>query len=68
MIAVTIWSGPRALLTLLSGMALKSLVQAADTVWHNLGEKITGEGTTQTVSETAGPPHNFYRVIAYESR
>jgi fibronectin type 3 domain-containing protein len=35
-----------------------------NTVWNNLGESSTGNGTTNTVFDPVGPPHNVYQVIS----
>ncbi len=35
-----------------------------NTVWNNLGSPIAGNGATNTVVDTAGPPHNFFQVLA----
>ena len=35
-----------------------------NTVWSNLGNAIAGDGTTNTVFDSAGPPHNFFRVLS----
>ena len=35
-----------------------------NTVWHNHGEMITGNGETNTVFDATGTPHNHYRVIS----
>lgn len=39
-----------------------------DTVWYNLDEPITGDGSTMTVIDSAGPPRNFYRVVSIPSQ
>jgi hypothetical protein len=35
-----------------------------NTVWNTLGESISGDGTTNTVFDSVGAPHNFYQVIS----
>lgn len=37
-----------------------------NTVWDSLGGAITGDGTTNTVFDPVGPPHNYYQVISIE--
>jgi hypothetical protein len=34
--------------------------------WTNLGGAITGNGSSNTVFDPTGPPHNFYRVISVQ--
>ncbi|MDF7798285.1 carbohydrate-binding protein [Pontiellaceae bacterium B1224] len=36
-----------------------------NTVWNNLGQSIYGDGTTNTVFDPVGAPHNVYQVISY---
>jgi len=43
-----------------------SALLGTNTVWNNLGSPITGNGTTNTVSDTVGPPHNFFRVLSIQ--
>jgi len=38
----------------------------AGTVWNNLGESISGSGETNTVFDSAGAPHNIYRVLSIQ--
>lgn len=37
-----------------------------NTVWNTMGETISGDGTTNTVFDPAGPPHNRYQVISIQ--
>jgi len=37
-----------------------------NTVWNTLGESISGDGTTNTVFDSAGAPHNVHRVISIQ--
>jgi len=37
-----------------------------NTVWNNLGSSITGNGTTNSVFDPVGPPHNFYQVLSIQ--
>ena len=35
-----------------------------NTVWNNLGSSIIGDGTTNTVFDPVGAPHNVYQVLS----
>jgi hypothetical protein len=35
-----------------------------NTMWNNLGSSIVGNGATNRVFDPAGPPHNFFQVLA----
>jgi hypothetical protein len=35
-----------------------------NTVWNNLGNPIAGNGSSNTVFDATGPPHNFYQVLS----
>ncbi|MEI6074149.1 MAG: hypothetical protein WCS94_01160 [Verrucomicrobiota bacterium] len=37
-----------------------------NTVWNNLGSAITGNGSTNSVFDPVGPPHNFFHVLAIQ--
>ena len=37
-----------------------------NTVWNNLESSIIGDGTTKTVFDPAGPPHNVYQVLSVQ--
>jgi fibronectin type 3 domain-containing protein len=37
-----------------------------NTVWHNMGEAIRGNGETNTLFDPVGEPHNYYRVISIQ--
>jgi hypothetical protein len=37
-----------------------------NTVWHNLGGSIPGNGATNTVFDPAGSPHYFYQVLSIQ--
>ncbi|MBT8045811.1 MAG: hypothetical protein KJN67_01475, partial [Pontiella sp.] len=37
-----------------------------NTVWNNLGESRIGDGTTNTMFDPAGAPHNFFRVLSIQ--
>jgi fibronectin type 3 domain-containing protein len=37
-----------------------------NTLWNNLGTPIAGNGTTNTVFDPVGSPHNFYQVIGIQ--
>ena len=37
-----------------------------NTVWNNLGEAISGDGTTNTVFDSTDAPHNFYQVLSIQ--
>jgi hypothetical protein len=39
---------------------------STNTVWNNLGTQIPGNGTTNTIFDPTGPPHNFYQVIGIQ--
>ena len=43
-----------------------SALLVTNTVWNNLGGAITGNGTTNTIVDPAGPPHNFYQVLSIQ--
>jgi hypothetical protein len=43
-----------------------SELPGTNTVWNNLGSSFTGDGTTNTVFDPVGPPHNFYQVLSIE--
>jgi hypothetical protein len=43
-----------------------SALAGTNTVWSNLGSTITGNGTTNTVFDPVGPPHNFYQVLSIQ--
>ena len=37
----------------------------SQTVWTNLGGTISGNGSTNTVFDPVGPPHNVYQVLSF---
>jgi cellulose 1,4-beta-cellobiosidase len=37
-----------------------------NTVWNDMGESISGDGTTNTVFDSNGAPHNHYRVLSIQ--
>ena len=39
---------------------------STNTVWNNLGSLITGKGSSNTVFDPVGPPHNFYQVLSIQ--
>jgi hypothetical protein len=43
-----------------------SALLGTNTIWNNLGSPIAGSGVTNTVSDTVGPPHNFYQVLSIQ--
>ncbi len=43
-----------------------SALLGTNTVWHNLGGSIAGNGATKTLFDPAGPPHNFFQVLAIQ--
>jgi hypothetical protein len=43
-----------------------SALLGTNTVWSNLGGPIAGNGATNTVSDTVGPPHNFFQVLSIQ--
>ena len=43
-----------------------SALLGTNTVWNNLGSPIAGNGATNTVFDPAGPPHNFFQVLAIQ--
>jgi hypothetical protein len=43
-----------------------SALLGTNTVWNNMGGSIAGNGTTNTVFDPVGPPHNFYQVLSIQ--
>jgi hypothetical protein len=43
-----------------------SALLGTNTVWNNLGSPISGNGTTNTVFDPVGPPHNFFQVLSVQ--
>jgi fibronectin type 3 domain-containing protein len=43
-----------------------SVLLGTNTVWNNLGNSIAGNGTTNTVFDPVGPPHNFYQILSIQ--
>jgi hypothetical protein len=43
-----------------------STLLGTNTVWNNLGSPVTGNGATNTVFDTVGPPHNFFQVLSIQ--
>jgi len=43
-----------------------SALLGTNTVWHNLGNAISGNGATNTVFDPVGPPHNHYQVLSIQ--
>jgi hypothetical protein len=41
-------------------------VLGTNTIWNSLGSPISGNGATNTVVDTVGPPHNFFRLLAIQ--
>lgn len=39
---------------------------STNTVWNNLGSLFTGKGSSNTVFDPVGPPHNFYQVLSIQ--
>jgi hypothetical protein len=37
-----------------------------NTVWNNLGNPIAGNGSSNTVFDSTGPPHNFYQILSVQ--
>jgi hypothetical protein len=43
-----------------------SALLGTNTVWNNLGSSISGNGATNTVFDSTGPPHNFFQVLSIQ--
>ena len=43
-----------------------SALLGTNTIWNNLGSPVAGNGATNTVFDTVGPPHNFFQVLAIQ--
>jgi hypothetical protein len=43
-----------------------STLLGTNTVWNNLGSPIAGNGATNMVSDTVGPPHTFFQVLSIQ--
>jgi hypothetical protein len=43
-----------------------SALLGTNTIWNNLGSPIAGKGSTNTVFDPVGPPHNFYQVLSIQ--
>lgn len=43
-----------------------SALSGTSTVWNNLGSAITGDGSTNSVFDPVGPPHNFFHVLSIQ--
>ena len=43
-----------------------SALLGSNTVWNNLGNPISGDGTTNTIYDPVGPPHNYYQVLSIQ--
>jgi hypothetical protein len=43
-----------------------SALLGAGTVWNNLGNPIAGNGSTNTIFDPVGPPHNYYQVLSIQ--
>jgi hypothetical protein len=43
-----------------------SALLGTNTVWSDLGSSMVGNGSTNTVFDPVGPPHNFFQVLAIE--
>jgi len=43
-----------------------SALFGTNTVWNNLGSAISGNGSTNSVFDSAGPPHNFFHVLSIQ--
>lgn len=43
-----------------------SILLGTNTVWNNLGSPIAGNGATNTVVDTVGAPHSFFRVLSIQ--
>jgi hypothetical protein len=43
-----------------------SALLGTNTVWNNLGSSIIGNGTTNSVFDPVGAPHNFYQVLSIQ--
>jgi hypothetical protein len=43
-----------------------SALLGTNTAWNDFGSAIVGNGSTNTVFDSAGPPHNFFRVLSIE--
>jgi hypothetical protein len=43
-----------------------SALLETNTVWNNLGVALAGNGATNTVFDTNGSPHNFFRVLSIQ--
>jgi endoglucanase Acf2 len=39
---------------------------STNTVWNSLGSVITGNGSSNTVVDTVGPPHTFFRILSIQ--
>jgi hypothetical protein len=43
-----------------------SALLGTNAVWNNLGSPVAGNGATNTVFDTSGPPHNFFQVLSIQ--
>ena len=43
-----------------------SALLGTNTVWNNLGSPMAGNGATNTVFDTTGPPHNCFQVLSIQ--
>ena len=43
-----------------------SALLGTNTVWNNLGGSIAGNGSTNSVFDPVGPPHNFFQVLSIQ--
>ncbi len=43
-----------------------SALLGTNTVWNNLGSPIAGNGSTNTVFDRVGPPHNYFQVLSIQ--
>ena len=43
-----------------------SALLGTNTVWNNLGSAMAGDGTTNTLFDPVGPPHNFFQVLGIQ--
>ncbi len=39
---------------------------STNTFWNNLGNPIAGNGSSNTVFDSTGPPHNYYQVLSVQ--
>jgi len=43
-----------------------SALSGTNAIWNNLGSAVTGNGSTNSVFDPVGPPHNFFHVLSIQ--